>query len=46
LREKDLFEDMGMEGRTLFKWILMSVDVCVGGGGGVEWINVAQNRDM
>jgi hypothetical protein len=39
MREKDHFEDLGIEERTLFKWILRKVN---GGGGlsGLMWLRI------
>jgi hypothetical protein len=39
LREVDQLEDSGIDGRIILKWILRKCD------GGLDWINVAQNRD-
>jgi hypothetical protein len=39
LRERDHFEDSGIEGRIL-RWIFRKMDV-----GGMDWIQLAQDRD-
>jgi hypothetical protein len=36
-----LLEDPGVEGRIILKWTCERVD----GGGGMDWINLAQDRD-
>jgi hypothetical protein len=38
---KDHLKDQGVDGRVGSKWILRRL----GGGGGVEWIHLAQDRD-
>jgi hypothetical protein len=40
-KEKDHLKDQGVDGRTLSKWSLRRLV----GGGGVEWIHLAQDRD-
>jgi hypothetical protein len=40
LRERVHFKDTGVVGRIIFKWIFKKWV------GGLEWIAVAQNRDM
>jgi hypothetical protein len=40
LREGDHLEDLGLDGRIILKWILKKWD-----GGGMEWINLAQETD-
>jgi hypothetical protein len=35
-------EDLGVDGRIILKWIFKRLD----GGGGIYWINLAQDRDM
>jgi hypothetical protein len=39
LREGDHFEDPGVDGRITSKWIFERL------GGGVEWIDLDQDRD-
>jgi hypothetical protein len=33
-------EDTGVDGRLILKWIFRKLD-----GGGMDWMNVAKNRD-
>jgi hypothetical protein len=40
LREGDRMEDPGIDGRIILKWIFERLD-----GGGIDWINLAQDRD-
>jgi hypothetical protein len=40
VRERENFEDLGLDGRIILKWILRKHD-----GSCVDWIDLAQNRD-
>ena len=42
LREIDHLEDTDVDGRIMFRWILGKWDW----GGGMDWIDLAQDRDM
>jgi hypothetical protein len=42
LKEKVHLKDQGVDGRMGSKWTLERL---AGGGGGVEWIHLAQDRD-
>jgi hypothetical protein len=39
LKEKDHLEDLGVNGKTILKWILVKL------GGNVDWMHFAQDRD-
>jgi hypothetical protein len=39
LREKDHFEDLGVDGKIILKGIFKKLD------GGMDWIDLAQDRD-
>jgi hypothetical protein len=40
LREADHLEDLGVDGSIILKWIFKKWD-----GGGMDWIDMAQDRD-
>jgi hypothetical protein len=40
LREEDSLKDPGIDGRIMLKWIFERL-----GGGGVDWTDLAQDRD-
>jgi hypothetical protein len=40
LRERDHFEDSGVDGRIILKWIFRKLNV-----GGMDWMGLAQDRD-
>jgi hypothetical protein len=42
LRERDHLEDPGIDGRIILRWIVRRWD---GGRGGMDWIDLAQDRD-
>ena len=42
--ERDHLEDQGIDGRLILKWIFRKWDLR-GGGGGMDWIVLSQNRD-
>ena len=39
LRKRDHFEDPGVDGRIILRWIFRKLDV------GMDWIELAQERD-
>jgi len=39
MRERDGFEDPGVDGRIILRWIFRKWD------GGMDWIDLAQDRD-
>jgi len=41
LKKRDHFEEAGVDGRIILEWIFRKLD----GGGGMDWIDMAQNRD-
>jgi hypothetical protein len=41
LRERDHLEDAGIDERIILKWVFKKWDW----GGGMDWIDLAQNRD-
>jgi hypothetical protein len=41
LRERDRLEDRGIDGRVILRWVLKNWN----GGGGMDWIELAQDRD-
>ena len=40
LRERDHLEDLGVDGRIILRWVFRKWD-----GGGMDWIDLAQERD-
>ena len=40
LRERDHFEDPGVDGRIILRWIFKKWN-----GGGMDWIGLARDRD-
>ena len=40
MRERDYFEDPGVDGRIIIRWIFGKL-----GMGGLDWIELAQDRD-
>jgi hypothetical protein len=43
LRERDHWGDPGVDGRIILRWIFRKF--VFGGGGGMDWIELAQDRD-
>jgi len=43
IREGDNLENSGIDGRIILKWIFK--EWCGGLGGGMDWIDVARDRD-
>jgi hypothetical protein len=41
LRKRDHWGDSGVDGRIILRWIFRKFDV-----GGMDWIGLAQDRDM
>jgi hypothetical protein len=39
MRERDHLEDLGIDGRTILKWI------CKNWNGSMDWFDMAQDRD-
>jgi len=42
LSKRDNLEDSGADGRIILRWIFRKWN----GGGGMDWIDLAQDRDM
>jgi hypothetical protein len=42
LWKRDYLEDPGIDGRIMLKWVFRMWDG--GGGGGMDWVDLAQNR--
>jgi hypothetical protein len=42
LKERSYSEDLGADERIIFEWTLGKL----GGGGGVDWMQMAQDRDQ
>jgi len=40
LRERDYFEDTGVDGKIIYRWIFKKWD-----GGSIDWLDLAEDRD-
>ena len=45
LTEKGPLENLIVDGRIVFKWICIKLDLEEVGWGGLDWIDLAQDRD-